>query len=1056
MASNIIVANNSDDAFVEVDTIPGGYSNDGIFYKTVSGKHYKIANDGAIRAVKAGVLFDGTDQTARINTILAHADVHELFFDAYNKSITISGTVTVPAGKKLIFKNKCKLVGAGTVSGGIVECDLQKQCFATTLTVQNLDNSLVSVMWFGAVADFLIGNLYSQTKTDNLSAFTKALSSVRNRATYVAYRAASRIFIPPTQDVDHAYYLSNTWVVDRGVEIFGDQMDTTLLMFPHGVVGIHVKSVDSGDITSRGGSNAFLRDFTVWGNSSKVDWTWDDDTSFGILVQQNRAHLARIAVNGFGSNGIYVYAHVPESNANNCFIEDCVGYYNGGFGLKFYSTDANKCVVLKGDFSYNVRGGVWENSFLGNSAYDIHTASNVVLSQYNRSFVHYLGNRFICKKDDTIGVTPPATAVSSDKWWFAGVGGSLGTYIRDYDAGTTYMEGPAFRWGDANQGGVWSALYAEGDQWAGNAYGTNVIVINSTPTIEGQSLWKTDGHLRVPNLLANETTFGGWMPTLDGPSRYVGWTDQTRAGTLQGFKYYGDVNIWRVNSANDDNTNASFFGYGAPASWFGRSATPIPSIAFGALWLGKELNAYGEFRMLGFATAAPNGTTFAGKQFAIGDLLLNVGTDNTIIAWKCSTAGTYGGSAPVFDAISVGTGGGGSGTVNSGTANRLSYYGTTGTAVSQLAAITINRVLISDANGLPIASAVTVTALGYLDATSSIQTQIDAKQAILVSATNIKTINGSSILGSGDLPISASLTTNQLGYGVSGSLGSSANGTYDGTTMTLIGSGSTGNVLNIQQVAGGGSGTSPALAFIHSNTSLKMFFWLDNGGADLNVGTVYEGTPVWKIFRGTGNMVIKGTNDIGYRTAIFGGGTANGNTGGLLVEYSAFLATGFGGVYIGDTTTPTALLHIKAGTATTGPLKLTAGTNVSTIAAGVQDGLMEYDGTHLSFIIGSTRYQLDQQAVGSNSLIVVNDADYTIAAGVTDVVVKAQTTTRTITLPSAASSTNRKITIRNATATTCSLSIAIRDSASTTTTSLGTNAWATIISDGTDWWIVAQ
>ena len=51
---------------------------------------------------------------------------------------------------------------------------------------------------------------------------------------------------------------------------------------------------------------------------------------------------------------------------------------------------------------------------------------------------------------------------------------------------------------------------------------------------------------------------------------------------------------------------------------------------------------------------------------------------------------------------------------------------------------------------------VSSTEFGYLDGvTSAIQTQLDAKQATLVSATNIKTINSTSLLGSGDISISA-------------------------------------------------------------------------------------------------------------------------------------------------------------------------------------------------------------------------------------------------------------------------------------------------------------
>jgi len=98
-----------------------------------------------------------------------------------------------------------------------------------------------------------------------------------------------------------------------------------------------------------------------------------------------------------------------------------------------------------------------------------------------------------------------------------------------------------------------------------------------------------------------------------------------------------------------------------------------------------------------------------------------------------------------FKFAASGGGGGGSGTVNSGSQYRLAYYATNGTAVSQLSAITADRVLISNANGLPTHSSVTTTTLAFLDATSSIQAQLDTKitASSTESLTN-KTINASS------------------------------------------------------------------------------------------------------------------------------------------------------------------------------------------------------------------------------------------------------------------------------------------------------------------------
>lgn len=64
---------------------------------------------------------------------------------------------------------------------------------------------------------------------------------------------------------------------------------------------------------------------------------------------------------------------------------------------------------------------------------------------------------------------------------------------------------------------------------------------------------------------------------------------------------------------------------------------------------------------------------------------------------------------------------------------------------------TISAAVAPGSGGSPAWGAIT----GTLASQTDLQTALDAKQATLVSATNIKTINGSSILGSGDLVVSA-------------------------------------------------------------------------------------------------------------------------------------------------------------------------------------------------------------------------------------------------------------------------------------------------------------
>ena len=83
--------------------------------------------------------------------------------------------------------------------------------------------------------------------------------------------------------------------------------------------------------------------------------------------------------------------------------------------------------------------------------------------------------------------------------------------------------------------------------------------------------------------------------------------------------------------------------------------------------------------------------------------------------------------------------------------------------------LTASRAVVSNSSGKLTTSSVTSTELGYVSGvTSAIQTQINAKQDALVSGTNIKTVNNTNLLGSGNINISttvatdgSSITTNQ-------------------------------------------------------------------------------------------------------------------------------------------------------------------------------------------------------------------------------------------------------------------------------------------------------
>jgi hypothetical protein len=127
---------------------------------------------------------------------------------------------------------------------------------------------------------------------------------------------------------------------------------------------------------------------------------------------------------------------------------------------------------------------------------------------------------------------------------------------------------------------------------------------------------------------------------------------------------------------------------------------------------------------------------------------------------------------------------GGSGTVNSGTQYRIGYYAGTGTEISEAPAITGNRALISDANGVPTHSTVTATELAHLiGVTSPIEGQLDSKEAAFLSGSEEFTGSTSMSVTIANTPLS----TKEESYYLNGLVIKAANISRVGTTVTFTG-----------------------------------------------------------------------------------------------------------------------------------------------------------------------------------------------------------------------------------------------------------------------------
>ena len=338
----------------------------------------------------------------------------------------------------------------------------------------------------------------------------------------------------------------------------------------------------------------------------------------------------------------------------------------------------------------------------------------------------------------------------------------------------------------------------------------------------------------------------------------------------------------------------------------------------------------------------------------------------------------------------------GNGTVTSVAALTL---GTTGTDLSSTVATGTTTPVIT--LQVPTASASNRGALSSTDWST-----FNGKQSTLVSGTNIKTINGTSVLGSGNLTVSASAggSNTQVQYNSTGALAGSSNFTFDGTALALasaptntvpafnltgtpnnaagaktgvlaVGSNFTASDKNImasfvqdindytqivvQNPNAGAAASSDFIVNNNNTTGAGVYgdFGINSSGWTGTAGTVSLNAPNMIYLTATGGDLTIGTTTSNAIRFVTNGGAdklifdANGNVG------------------IGVTPAGTDLVELGAGTATKAPLGFTAGTVLTT----ANSGSMEYDGNTPYFSIAeSTRGVLPTEQIvvltGTNTL----------------------------------------------------------------------------------------
>lgn len=241
-----------------------------------------------------------------------------------------------------------------------------------------------------------------------------------------------------------------------------------------------------------------------------------------------------------------------------------------------------------------------------------------------------------------------------------------------------------------------------------------------------------------------------------------------------------------------------------------------------------------------------------------------------------------------------------------------------------------------------------------------------------------------SLPGGGDVTKVGTPVNNQIGVWTGdGTIEGDANFTWSGSALAVTGTGSISTSLTSPLLIGG-TGTTDDL-------TLKVTSGVGATGAEFKVTGGNNGATNFLTINNAGEWGINTAPASGFKVFI----VSNGNSGATslllarnsssqnivqiddagtwrLGNQSATTSTGWmaNKNLVGGATfaSATAWLELAAGTATanTAPIKLRAGTNLSTTEAGA----IEFDGTHLYFTVSNagTRYQLDQQAGGVTSI----------------------------------------------------------------------------------------
>jgi len=782
----------------------------------------------------------------------------------------------------------------------------------------------INVQWFGFVPDGVTDNYANFVALKTWLINHRAKSDPSNPS-YNYFGRLHPIFFPAAFDY---YKFSQTLNFEYACTILGAPNYSSKLLFPADSVGIALWFVDQYS-TGTSSDDNLIKDLYI---RASLDGSYDT-TAHGIKVKAP-SNFYHVQVVDFGGSGFDFNSTDPSnSNVDFCIIDNCKATGNLD-GMNVRGGEANVLRIYNGDYSINRRWGVNDNGFLGNFYYAVHTAVNGVVTSGQKTFVIHrtggIGIRYqYAAKYDGFLTMPGDSADWEDDWVL--IGDSTVFYngnAPDYVAGTYYWQGGSYHL----ETGTLLNCYDEGGQMGRRLgqFGTSLFGIHGAATNGDQGFqWNSIGVF--------QSSYGKKMNlTLPGSGYAVGvigaeYSDLTNTD-LTFYKTSGQGLRIRYDTTSNFGQFVDL-GTGTSRTYL-TSAAATPATYGRTSFLDGVLYNIGGSYIGSFDDSKANlivyGTTVpASGTWSQGDLVIkrNVSASDAY-GWRCTVGGTPG----TWETLTFGGG--------SGVTSVAAGYGMAFTTITTTGSVIVDTFVMA-----------TRAQLNH-----KLDSVIAAFAGVSLSGTNTWTAQNTfarnAVIGSTSTPDATSPLTVDA---------ASTNTAY------LLQMGKNGNPAyfrvdkdgNITDIGGGAAPITSAGGKPYFPSGFAATTWASAANGNSVLRSDWSGTFPWIFY----NAASTTDNQIGLIVTGNNATTKGDIQQWADKDFNILSVVNKDGKFGAGVSSPTAYLHPKAGTATAGtaPIKLNTGTALTT----PEDGAIEYHGSHIYFTIGSTRYQLDQQA-GTN------------------------------------------------------------------------------------------